>query len=351
MSGRKGDSLLIGITISALLLSGGGLVAYILDARLASADGVPTDTRASEPATAIEFTFQRARRPDRTEVTDGLGRTVAVFTDGARTVRFSGPQRTFSEPRFTKAKVRTDAWIRLAPREWRAGAESEGWFSSWFDGARTDRSPDVLAIAMQYVYGAEPITSGDGVQIAGDAAFGPISETDADGRAENSDFYDYLGVPWLFAGDQKEDPDVKHIRSLDCSGYIRMVYGYRSGYPLHNTNGPGQGLPRRAFAMAEFGPGIQLVPNTGRQVRELALFQPGDLLFFHGRPEIDADGRGSSKHIEHSGIYLGIDDTGHHRFVSSRAGANGPTMGDFGGESIIDGTGHFASKLRTARRI
>jgi len=86
-------------------------------------------------------------------------------------------------------------------------------------------------------------------------------------------------------------------------------------------------------------------------VADLSSLQPGDLLFFHGTPEIASDGPATSTHIEHSGLYLGIDDRGHHRFVSSRTSSNGPTMGDAGGESILDGTGHFATSLRTARRI
>jgi hypothetical protein len=50
-------------------------------------------------------------------------------------------------------------------------------------------------------------------------------------------------------------------------------------------------------------------------------------------------------------MYLGVDDRGHHRFISSRTTANGPTMGDLGGESILDGTGYWALRWRTARRI
>jgi hypothetical protein len=42
---------------------------------------------------------------------------------------------------------------------------------------------------------------------------------------------------------------------------------------------------------------------------------------------------------------------GHHRFISSRQRANGPTAGDLGGRSLLDDGGHHANGFRTARRI
>ena len=57
-------------------------------------------------------------------------------------------------------------------------------------------------------------------------------------------------------------------------------------------------------------------------------------------------------HIEHSGIFLGVDSKGHYRFISSRSQANGPTFGDAGGTSILDGRdAYWAVRFRTARRI
>jgi len=50
-------------------------------------------------------------------------------------------------------------------------------------------------------------------------------------------------------------------------------------------------------------------------------------------------------------MYLGVDSGGHHRFVSSRKTANGPTLGDLGGKSLLDGTGHYAVSFRAARRL
>jgi hypothetical protein len=50
-------------------------------------------------------------------------------------------------------------------------------------------------------------------------------------------------------------------------------------------------------------------------------------------------------------MYLGLDAGDHQRFISSRKGANGPTMGDFKGKSILDGTGLYARAFRAVRRL
>ncbi|MEV8505677.1 NlpC/P60 family protein [Actinoplanes sp. NPDC051475] len=311
-------------------------------------------------ALLAQYVLRRKSDPDRTEILTKQGKLVAVMTDGARTAHLQGPQRTIAEPRFTPAKIITTEWVRLAPKPWTAAAANEEWFATWFTKALVDKSPDILGIAMQYMYGAPPKKDAEGKQYSGDASFGPLSDIDPDGRAENSDFYDYLGVPWEFPDGVKEKPSETHRLSLDCSGFLRMVYGYRSGYPLlgvgvgiepgekrqqeiaHTVKEPG--LPRSAWAIADFGPGVQLMPNTGKRAANIDRLLPGDLLLFNAGPV-------QNKHIEHSGLYLGVDDRGHRRFLSSRSQANGPTMGDLHGESILDGSGFWAIRLRTARRL
>ncbi|WP_434742413.1 NlpC/P60 family protein [Micromonospora sp. SH-82] len=334
------------LTVGAFaLLVGGSTVLYAV-ARPPAPKYVltlGTEGPATAAPTGPGLSYRRLTAPDRTQIVDASGATVAIMTDGSRTAHLAGPRRTLAEPRFTKAKVHLDHWVRLAPRTWRAGAENEKWFADWLTKARRDRSADVLAVAMEYTYLGAPKKDADGRQYSGDAAFGPLSDLDPDGRAENSDFYDYLGIPWSFP-DKEEKPAPAHFLSLDCSGFLRMVYGYRLGYPLLGTNEKGPGLPRRATAMASVGPGTLLMQNTGRRARELDRLLPGDLLFFNAGPVQGAN-------IEHSGIYLGVDDRGHHRFISSRTTANGPTMGDLGGESTLDGTGYWAQRWRTARRL
>jgi hypothetical protein len=290
------------------------------------------------------YSYRRLTAPNRTEIIDASGQPVAVMTDGARTAHIYGPSRTFEEPRFTRAEVTHNIWVRLLPQAWREGAEREKWFIDWLAAAREDRSPDVLGIAMEYINGAPAKKDDQGRQFSGDASFGPLAPWDPDGREEASDFYDYLGVPWTFPDGKKEVPEKDRFLAIDCSGYLRMVYGYRLGYPLLGTNTAGDGLPRRAYAMADRAPGVQLMPNTGVRARGLDRLLPGDLLFFNAGPVVDA-------HIEHSGIYLGVDDRGHHRFLSSRAQANGPTMGDLAGEPLLDGNGYWAERWRTARRL
>ncbi|MFC4148868.1 NlpC/P60 family protein [Micromonospora mangrovi] len=329
-----------------VLVATGAIVVVALrpDRAPVSAPAALTGTQGAPADASGELTYERLTRPARTQVSDAEGRVLALFTDGARTVRVSGPERTFGEARFTHATVTTDGWIRLAPKPWKAGAERESWFRPWLSRMVKDRSPDALAIAMQYQDGAKARKDAKGIQYAGDASFGPYSADDPDGRAENSDFYDYLGVPWDFPDGRHERPDKAHFRSLDCSGFIRMVYGYRMKYPLLGTNTKGPGLPRRAFALAAVGPGTLLIPSTGRPARDYDLLQEGDLVFF-------SHGEEAGPTIQHSGIYIGVDDSGHHRFMSSRVKADGPTFGDFGGESLLDGPSYWSARFLTARRI
>ncbi len=265
----------------------------------------------------------RLTAPSRTVVRDAKGALVAEFTDGARTVSLVGPSRTWREPGLD-VSVTNDRWVRLMPMPF------DGSFGSserdWLVKAVADRSPDLLVIAFEYVAGA-PAIERDGLRIAKDADYGPPL---ADGtRAEGSDFNDFLGVPWTY-GTTVDRPEASQFGSLDCSGYIRMVYGYRLGTPLVQARGGG-GMPRRARYQADYGVPIE-VP------------QVGDLLFFDADP---SDGSA----IDHAGIYLGLDSSGHRRFISSRKTANGPTMSALGGESIIDGSGYWASAFRSVRRV
>jgi len=286
--------------------------------------------------------FERATSPERTLVLDRTGTAVAVFTDGARTVRLTGPSRTFREPKSTEATVTSAAWVRLAPQAWSAGAERADWFEPWFAKARDDTSPDVLAVATEYLADAPDDRDASGVRYRGDASFGPVAKS-GDGRLERSDFHDYLGLPWDFpdAGNDPADPD--RYGAVDCSGFVRLVFGYRFGLPLLGSNNAGPGLPRRAYAIAKHGPGITLVENEGARATAYDALQPGDLVFFEVENGPDQ--------LDHVGIYLGTDSANHHRFISSRERVNGPTMGDVGGTSLLDDGGHYSKAWRAARRL
>jgi cell wall-associated NlpC family hydrolase len=335
----------VSVVIAVIALSGFGVVHFARQTTGGPTAAPPASALAiqdSDAAPAAATRFERLENPARTVQRDGTGAVVATFTDGARTVTITGPPRTFTEPQFTTATITTTTWVRLAPQEWAAGAEQAEWFGPWFEVAKQDTSPDVLDVAMQYAVGAAPEKNPDGLRIRGDAVFGPVAPG-GEARLEQSDFFDYLGVPWTFPDAGRKRPKSAHAGALDCSGFVRMVYGYRLGYPLRGTNDAGPGLPRRAYAIADYGPGVALIPNERARVTAYDLLQPGDLVFF----EVE----GGQDILDHTGIYFGIDSAGHHRFMSSRERANGPTFGDLGGTSLLDDGGTYSQAWRAARRI
>jgi NlpC/P60 family len=270
-------------------------------------------------------------------VSDAGGRRLATFTDGAYTVTLLGPQRTFTEPN-AKNPVVTDVWVRVLPRPFNGQVDE-----SWLAHALGDASPDVLAVSMQYIAGAPAIADSSGVQIAGKAAYGPVKEDDS--REEGGDFNDYLGIAWKF-GTSTHQPKADFIRSLDCSGFMRMVWGYRSGLPLTYKPDGGASIPRHSWEILDSAPGVLIIPGTNDQpVTDLSRLAVGDLVFFHAKTEDHVPP------IDHVGMYLGKDTGGHDRFISSRQKIDGPTMGDYGGSSLLDGRGLYAQSFRAARRL
>lgn len=281
------------------------------------------------------WTYKKLTSPARVQVLDGGSTPLATFTLGARTVTVRGPQRVFAEPATTTAQVTSTTWVRLSPRPF-AGTVDTAWLRQALD----DGSPDVLATAAQYTTGAPVLYGVDGARIAGDADYGPLQ---SDGtRTEGADFNDYLGVDRTY-GSVTDRPEPDQVRALDCSGFVRMVFGYRSRLPM--TLAPdGVGLPRRAADMLGSAPGVVTVPDRGVRPGSTAALSPGDLLFFDGS-------RDDGSVVDHVGIYLGLDETGAPRFLSSRKTVNGPTLGDVGGKSVISGTGHYALAWRAVRRL
>ena len=283
--------------------------------------------------TTGNFVYTRESDPARTVVTNSAGEWLATFTDGSYTVSLKGPTRTFSEGTATYP-VTHSTWVRVLPKPFDGQMDE-----TWLKRELTNTSPDVLQLAMQYIEGAPPIYDASGLRIAGDADYGPL----VDGaRQEGSDFNDYLGVPWTY-GTSVDSPEESQIGSLDCSGFMRMVFGYRSELPLALTSS-GTAIPRRAYQMLDSAPGVVTVPNTGTQVTSFTKLSPGDLVFF----DVSTD---DGTQIDHVGMYLGLDAGGNHRFISSRKSINGPTLGDYAGKSILNGTGLYASSFRAVRRL
>jgi cell wall-associated NlpC family hydrolase len=315
----------------------------IVIGRLQDAPPAPGEAPSRVAAASADLRFLRRDAPPGTTVVDRAGSVLATLTDGARTATLDGPERTFAEPQFGGVPVTTRVWVRLMPHEWRAGAEAEPWFRPWLQEQLDSQEPDVLAVAASYLDGAPEERDAEGVRVGGDARFGPPGPNGGP-SPENSDFYDYLGIDFRFADRETRRPETERYGAVDCSGFVRLVYGYRVGYPLLATEEPGPGLPRRARAMAETGPGTVILPDAGAPPTNVAALQAGDLLFF------DLD-QAPDRRADHVAIYLGRDEAGQHRFVSSRRRADGPTLGDLGGTSVLDDGGHYSRSFRAAKRL
>lgn len=291
---------------------------------------------AAPVAAASTYAYSRDKHPARTVVTDSAGQWVGTFTDGSYTVSLAGPTRTFSEPTATYP-VSTDVWVRMLPAPFDGSVDA-----SWLDRETADTTADVLATAMQYIGGASNLLDSTGLRIAGDASYGPLL---ADGtRQEGSDFNDYLGIPWLY-GLTVDWPETAQYGSLDCSGFVRMVFGYRIGLPLALAP-DGRGIPRRSYQIYQSAPGRVVVSDSGTVPgsSDFAKLAAGDLVFF------DASTNDGTQ-IDHVAIYLGRDTGGNYRFISSRKTIDGPTLGDYAGKSVLNGTGHYATSFRAVRRL
>jgi cell wall-associated NlpC family hydrolase len=279
---------------------------------------------------------ERRGDPDQAVVRDTAGEWVATFTDGASTVTLVGSERRFDEDTADHG-VTTDEWVRVLPEPFDGRIDA-----MWLADALDDDSPDVLEVLTQYWEGAPDVVD-DGVLISAEAGYGPLQPDGS--RPVGSDWHDFQGVEGVYP-DTIDPPDPEEYRSLDCSGYVRLVYGVRFGLPLSFREGDGSQIPRRSMQQAAKAPGVTPIENTGEQVQaeQLERLAAGDLVFFDAPSDDDGE-------IDHVGFYLGVDDAGHHRFVHSRRSVNGPTMGgDEYGASVLD-DGFFGEGFRSSRRL
>src|SRR5262249_25616503 len=155
-----------------------------------------------------------------------------------------------------------------------------------------------------------------------------------------------------YPGEKPDPPTRDRLYCLDCSGYMRMIWGYRHhlpgyGYvdniPLSRKIRPDQSaIPRRSFQISESAPGVTIIPNRGVQIVAFSGMPMGDLLCF----DADTD---DGVRIDHIGMYMGVDSASprRHRFISSRKSTDGPTMSDNRTKSVLDGTGLYARSFRT----
>ncbi len=328
---------------SLLLLSACGLPEGAPDAIDSNASSIYPDAPAPKSGPAASPTLapvdlsaglKLAATDLGADVLDDRGELVASFTTGARSVRIVGPKRTLHESTSAHDVVTRD-WIRVLPAPFEGTVD---W--TWLASARASAEPDVIAIALQYVSGAPELLDANGWKLAGDAHYGPLVGT---ARTEGADFNDYLGLDWRYADGTLDPAEVAELGSLDCSGFVRMVWGLRAAIPLGLAPAADRSvLPRRSFELYESAPGVVVIPETSAPDR--ARLQAGDLVFF------DADTSDGTR-IDHVGLYLGLDRGGHPRFVSSRKSADGPTMEDTNGPSLLDGTMLYGRSFRAARRL
>ncbi|MFE0807092.1 NlpC/P60 family protein [Streptomyces sp. NPDC058848] len=239
-------------------------------------------------------------------------------------------------------------WVRVLPEPfdgvWTPELERvvRGWSGS--------TAPDVLAHAAMFLAGAAPVTAGagpaEGKQVMGEAGYGYL---DPHGyRYEGADFHEYMNTGWTFPDGAHTGPSSKQAGNLDCSGYTRMVYGYHMGVPMAaGQDTSGTRLPRRSRDMADHSPGVRVARTDGTKPPAAEQLQPGDLVLFNA----DSGDDNEVATTDHVGVYLGEDTAGGRRFLSSRKTANGPTMSDLGGNSLLDGTGTYARTLHTVHRI
>ncbi|MDI1445757.1 hypothetical protein [Polyangium sp. 6x1] len=288
------------------------------------------------------------------------GAPVAWFTHGGYSVRMAGPSRTFGAASTSAATVTTTTWVRTLSEPFDAEKTSEETLSAWLNAARGVNcdagTEDVLAISYEYVEGGKE-----------DARY-----------ALGADFHDFLGIDWDPIDAKNILPDLGLEGALDCSGYMRLVWGSRANFsfegkdasiPLSLKSVAGH-LPRTSEDMYRFGTGKIVVPfrtqpagapafQGAPTLTELASIEPGDLVFFDTECNYAIAtallcGK-SPTAISHVGMFVGRDSGGNYRFISSRSTANGPTVGNTGGWSIFnagaDGTGSYPQRFRGARRL
>ncbi|WP_256104476.1 NlpC/P60 family protein [Streptomyces sp. ODS05-4] len=298
------------------------------------------------------------------ETSDKADRTVEPhFTKGRVGLRVLAGEGCSNLPvKLTVSRFQVDAanwekppsvthgdWVRVLPEpfdgDWTPALDHviRGWAGS--------TAPDVLAYAAMFLNGAPAVTSGAGPakdkQVLGAAGYGPLDQRGL--RREGADFLDYMATGWTFPDGATAGPAADQAGSLDCSGYVRMVYGYHAGVALAAwTDTTGTAIPRASRHMVDFTPGVRIDRTAdGATPPAAARLQPGDLLFFNADSGDDL----TTATIDHVGIHLGTDAAGKRRFLSSRKTADGPTMADLGGASLLDGDGTYAKRLHTVHRV
>lgn len=268
---------------------------------------------------------------------------IATFTTNARTVTMPGPQRWFTENGIT---VSHNTYVRVLDAPF-TGIIDTSWILSRY-AQNVNGTKDILAIAMDYT---------DGGQL--NAKYGKDAQT------EGADFNDYLGVAQIYTPHYSESlgrlvnswtriASAAALGAVDCSGYMRLVWGHNGGIPMCFNVDPANPLgrmPRRSFQIWEVGVGTQVMTdyvwNAGNAPEKRQAIRIGDLVFFNAYTSTAAE----LNRVDHVGMYIGNDGAGNMRFIHSRKSDNvGPTFTkDLNGKSILndDGTGNYLFYVRS----
>lgn len=252
-------------------------------------------------------------------------------------------------------------WVRLLDEPFDGVTVPADWLKRYVDAD----DEDILSLAMGYIANAPavsmwstdayrldpPIERVYGAQWGGNASYGPRDSAGA--RIEGGDWNDYIGVtvnyPLSNGGTTVDPPEVDQFQCIDCSGYVRTVFGMRAGYGLQIAADWPDRFPRTSRLIADSGPGLLVMEVAGATPTdpERALVMIGDIVNF----DATSDPGEEEGQIDHDGIFMGADNNGGLRFISSRKTANGPTMSDIGGASLFSGGGLYSLTLRSARRV
>ncbi|MFG2873885.1 hypothetical protein ACGFYU_02545 [Streptomyces sp. NPDC048337] len=265
--------------------------------------------------------------------------------------------------------VTHSTWVRILPAPFSGTwtPELDAQIRAW----ASDISPDALSYASMFLVSAPKITSTvlGGARVLGTATYGPRDASAPDsGRLDiGADFHHYMDREWVFPNGEPGDKPGQGSRlvgSLDCSGLVRMVFGYHLGMPMVvKKDFTGENLPRTSHNMALQGPGVIVAqstpPGPGQDSTAddatpppITGLQIGDTLYFNAEPEKADAPADKPRGIDHVGIYVGPDHNGHHRFISSRKTPDGPTMGDLAAQSLIGlSSGYYTNALRIIRRF
>ena len=301
-------------------------------------DGDPTPTVPS--VTAFSTTY----------LTGKLGVRVLTATGNTNDATYEFHSYAGSATYPTPPVVTHNVWVRTMSTPF---AGTIDW--DWIKAHVNDTTDDVLAQAMKYVYGGTTRSFYGPLYNIGRSW--DVGHADDGTRQEGSDWNDYLGIDGSvrythLVPPQTDAAEAHQLGCLDCSGYVRTIYGVEQGLPLClDVAGDYDGLniPRRSVDQAASGPGYLVIPHSGSSApASRANILPGDLVYFDADTTDPTEEEGQ---VDHSGIYLGVDTLGNERFISSRKTINGPMFSDTGGNSWLNGTSLYARSFRACRRF